>query len=240
MLYNFVQANIGAGDAVLVAFDYSPGEAGEMDRVAEPILRHLIDLDARLILVSTRPEGPAVAQRLMGSLTPEEYVYGEQYINLGYQPGEAVGVQQLLAGLTARGRPDYVNGELAADSPVMADVQTREDLALLLVLTADRSVLRWWVEQARAAAPGESLPVVAGISAALEPVAAPYLDARAGQLQGVVGGLLGAAFYARDRGVSGGLMAWLDGLAAAHLAVIGLILIGAVAHLVQRIGKRGR
>jgi hypothetical protein len=198
-LYGLIDG-LGAADDVLVAFDYGPAQADELNPVAQPILEHVIDQGADVSIVSTRPDGPLVASALMSDVTDSL----DRYTLLSYRPGAATAVSQLL---TAAGQ-----------SPT-----------LLLVLTSRAGPLRRWVEQAQAHY-GDQLPVALVGSAALEPAASPYLDTSARQLRGSVHGLRGAATYEALRGGRGDATRRLNALAAGHIAVTGLILVGAIVY----------
>ena len=194
---------LSAESTVLVAFEYGPAEADELNPVAEPILRHLLDQRARISIVSTRPEGQSTAAGLLNRITAAERGYtAGQYTLAGYRTSEAMGVAQLLRA-----------------------TETRP--ALVLVLTAQPGPLRWWVEQTRALY-GDALPVVAGMSAALEPAASPYLESNARQLEGAISGLSGAAAYEALRQSAGQATQRLNALAAGHVAIVGLMILGAV------------
>jgi hypothetical protein len=201
-LYEAVEG-LGAGDEVLVAFDYGLPEADELDVVARPILEHVIDQDAGVSIVSTRPDGPLVAAALMGGIADSP----DQYRQFGYRPGAATAASQLLA---------------ATDRPP----------TLLLVLTSRAAPLRRWVEQVRARY-GDRLPVVLAGSAAIEPAASPFLDPGAGQLSGSIHGVRGAASYEALRGVGGEAEQRLNALAAGHLAIILLMTAGALFYGLQ-------
>jgi hypothetical protein len=75
---------------------------------------------------------------------------------------------------------------------------------------------------------GDTLPVVAGMSAALEPAASPYLESNAKQLEGAINGLSGAATYEVLRQSEGQATQRLNALAAGHIAIVGLMILGAV------------
>jgi len=205
--------DVSAGGTVLVAFEYGPAEADELNLVAEPILRHVLDQGAHVSAVSTRPEGLTIAAGLLSGIVESGGSYTEtQYsVSDNYRPGGATGVSQLLAEAGTHPR-------------------------LLLVLTAQPAPLRWWVEQTDAR-PGTP-PIVAGVSAILESTASPYLDANAGQLEGAVHGLSGAAAYEKLHGARGQATQRLDILAAGHLVMVGLMIIGAILHTIG--GFRGR
>jgi IS5 family transposase len=205
-LHNAIQG-LSAGDTVLVAFEYGPAEADELDLVAEPILRHVLAQGARISVVSTRPERLAVAEGLLSTIEAPEEQYTQRY-----RPGDATGVSQLLA-------------------------EVDNQPTLLLVLTAQPGPLRWWVEQAHALY-GDTIPVAAGVSAALEPAASPYLDVSARQMEGAIIGLRGAAAYetpgeSPERGTLR-----LNALAVGHLAIVGLMILGASLYALD--GLRGR
>jgi len=206
--YNSIQG-VSAGNTVLVAFEYGPSEADELDLVAEPILRHLRDQGAHISIVTTRPERLAVATGLLSHIQVSEEQVTTPH---DYRPGDATGVSQLLAD--------------AVPPP-----------KLILVLTAQPGPLRWWVEQTYALY-GDALPIVAGTSAALEPATSPYLDVSAGQLEGAVNGLRGAAAYETRRGSAGRATQRLDTLAVGHIAVVGLMVLGAAFYAPSGLRRR--
>ncbi len=195
---------LDVGDHVLVAFDYGPPEADELSAVAQPVLTHVLERGAQISIASTRPDGPLVARAMMAKIADSR----DQYTFIGYRPGTATAVSQLLG--TADGSP-----------------------RLLLILTSRPTPLRLWIEQANARY-GDQLPVVAVGSAALEPVASPYLDANAGQLEGAIHGLKGAAAYEARRGTVGSATQRLDALAAGHIAIVVLMIVGALVHALGR------
>ena len=208
-MYDLIQGT-SAESTALVAFEYGPPEADELNLVAEPILRHLLDQGAHISIASTRPEGQAIAAGLLSDLAASE----EQYTLLGYRPGDAAGVSQFLS--AAEPRP-----------------------TLILVLTAQPGPLRWWVEQTRALY-GDTLPAVAGVSAALEPAAGPYLDASAKQLVGAVSGLSGAAAYETLHSPAGPATQRLNALTAGHVAIVGLMILGALFYMLGSPRGRGK
>ncbi len=192
--------NVSANDTILVAFEYGPAEADELDLVAQPILGHLLDQGAKLSIVATRPEALATADELLRRMGVPEQARPQQR----YRPGNALGISQLLAGVDT--------------SP-----------KLVVVLTAEPGQLRGWIEQTQTTGNGQ-VPIVAGVSAALEPTASVYLDPSAGQLDGAVLGLRGAASYETLLGSPGPATQQLNALALAHLTAIALMIVGAIVH----------
>jgi hypothetical protein len=189
-----------AGEDVLVAFDYGPPEADELSVAARPVLEHLFARGGTASIVSTRPDGTLIAEAVMRDIAASE----DQYRVVGYRPGTSTAVSQLLSSVD-------------------------REPAMLLLLTSRAMPLRIWIEQVSARY-GEDLPLAVVGSAALEPVASPYLEPTAGQLAGAIHGLAGAASYEALREAASGATERLDALAAGHIAIVILVIVGALIH----------
>ncbi len=213
---------------VLLAWEYSPAESDEMDRVARPLIEHLLRRGARLIVVSTRLEGPAAAEALLASRLADPSERSQRIANLGYLPGQAAGVREALENLD--GRTEAITGLPASQTEAMAGVHSVADVGMVVVLAAQPDDLKTWLEQISIANP--NMPVVAGVSARTELISTPYLTA--GQLGGMVAGLTGGAVYERqlDTGRGREYEYYLTSLGVAQLTVAALMVIGALIFLV--------
>lgn len=212
--FDRIEASVQPGTPVLVAFEYDPGEADEMDRVAEPLLHHLLQRGARLTIVSTRPEGSLLAERLLTDLVATGLITTtqrtDQVTSLGYRPGQTLGVRDAL-------------NEQAGN------------VAMIVVLAGQQGDLQAWVEQVSAYNP--NLPILSGISARSEPVARPYLRASS-PLQGMVTGLAGAAAYESRLGSSSGRVTlYLRSLTLTQGVVVALMVVGAAIFLLRGKGR---
>jgi hypothetical protein len=206
-MYTLIEG-ISEGQSVLVAFEYGPANADELNTVARAILEHLVARQAKISVASTQPEGLAVARTLRSSI--DSLKYDEE----AYRPGNATGVSQILASTSTR--PD-----------------------LIIVLAAYPESMRWWIEQTRAHYGDASPPIAAGVSAALEIAASPYLDVNAHQLQGIVSGLGGATAYETRRGTAAQATRQLDALLAGHLLIVASMLAGAAFYAAGGPRRRG-
>jgi hypothetical protein len=97
------------------------------------------------------------------------------------------------------------------------------EVALVVVLAGDRDGLIGWVEQV---APQSDVPIVAGLTQALDPIAAPYLTA--GALDGAVAGLPAATAYEVVRpGDDAAFTGYLPAYNLARVVAIAAMLIAA-------------
>ncbi len=199
-----------AGDVALVAFEYGPAEAGELGVLAKPILWHLEEKGAVIWVRTTRSDGQALADALRVDMSITEQ-YTPTYGSSAYVPGGAVGVARALARCDRQ--------DPGSDPSECPDI--------VLVLAGQMAPLQWWVEQVQAR--DIRPPVVAAVGASVVPAANPYLAANGGRIAGLVGGLAGAAAYEAQLGnVLSPTTRMLNGLAAGHLTVAALMVVGAL------------
>jgi ribosomal protein L40E len=222
------------GSTVLVSFDYGPTYAGEMDVLAQAVIRQLASRSIRLVGISTKPAGLGLAQANMDGIAAEQpaYRYGVDYVLLGYLPGQEVGLRALHNDLRGAFKIDHVQGLPLADLPIMSQVHSLHDVSAVLLLADDQQTVRQWVEQVGSR---EEITLYALVTAAIEPLLTPYRQS--GQLANLVGGATGAAEYAV---ASGGQVAALD-LADGYAALfVVLVLIAVITNAVFISGGDGK
>jgi hypothetical protein len=174
--------NASGGRPVLLAFEYTPALAGELDLQAAIFLRQLSASATPIIVVTQQAAGVPMARQATAGLT------GLIVHEIGFLPGEAVGLRRLGSCLGSRPDCDTIYGQ-----PLAPDLQRAlAETALVIVITADRSSLVNWIEQV---AVQSDVPVVAAVSQSLAPVAAAYYAS--GQLEAIMAGLPAAAAYER-------------------------------------------
>jgi hypothetical protein len=177
------------GANVLVVIDYEPALAGEMEAIGGPVLDQMVSRSqANLSFLSTTPNGPALAERLLASagintLDGFGYQAGVQYHNLGFLPGGSAGVLGFVEG------PGNV-------IPA-AQVASFSEYAAILVMTDHAESGRVWVEQLQNRKQIDPLlagqPLLVAASAQAGPLLQPYVDSR--QVAGMLSGLADAARY---------------------------------------------
>ena len=204
-----------AGQPVLLAVEYTPAMAAELSPQAELLLTQLEANGSPVLLTSQYAAGTAVANNLA--------VDGDAQ-QLGYLPGEGVGLRQLGDCLAGRNQCDQLNGRMLPEELRTNLSQT----SLIIVLTGDRDNLVNWVEQVGSVA--TNVPIAAGVTQALTPLASSY--AATGQLSGLLSGVPDAATYAQivqpaEESLLAQQNAQIIGqLLAATLLIIGLLVYG--------------
>jgi len=167
-------------NTALLAFDYTPAMAGELDVIADSLLAELADGNSSVLTVSQAAAGVVMAQQAV------ERSDIKQSYDLGFLPGDAVGLRGLANCLSAGGECNSIVGVPLPDEAALL----LEDVSLIIILTGDRDSLVNWVEQVGLQTEASML---AGITQSLGPVSAPYLASE--QLVGIIEGAPAAAIY---------------------------------------------
>ncbi len=227
-------------DIVLLSIEYTPATEAEMQPLARVVLHDLLGHGARVLTVSQQPEGPALAQRLLDEASAT-YPYGERTLNLGYLPGEAVGVRSLerLQGRQVYASPNRMCHTLG-ECPTWRDVRGIEDVKLFVIVADCAEPVRWWIEQLPTMFLGNR-PMIAAVSAVALPTLRPYLisaSAARTRLEGLIGGVTAAAAYEIYTGEPGRALGMMAAQSAAHLGLFVVALAGIFAGIRAGTGRQ--
>ena len=181
------------GQPVLIAFDYQPAAMGELHTASASVVDHLMDQGVYLSFISTQPTGPAMAEHFLLTTQAEHgYKHNQQYINLGYLPGESAGLVSFLIA-PKKIIPLAFNGSNAWGSPPLANVNSIGDFKMILVITDDPNTAKIWIEQLGPYL--EDTPITMVISAQAEPLIQPYFRSSPQYLSGYVSGIIDSMKY---------------------------------------------
>ena len=225
---------LDADDPVLVVMDYQPALAGEMEATLSPVLDDLMIQGTRLTFVSTSPTGPLMVSRIMEHMYPiHGYMPNEQYVDLGYLPGDAAGIQ-IFANNPEQAIGSEGFGNRFWTKPPLDGVNKLSDFSAIVVVTDNPDDGRIWIEQAVPLLKGK--PILMVISAQAEPMLRPYYDSK--QIMGILTGLSGGAIYEQQMGRPGLARAYWDSYGFGLMAAELLIFVGGVWSLISGIIAR--
>ena len=177
-------SQINSGDAILVAVEYDPGLAAELEEAAAGPLQILSEKNATITLISTSPTGPALGEALISQAPGWKDIYIGSSANLGYIAGGSTAVAQLasssLAGHVILNNLTRSPIRLPKDWPIQ---QNLRDYQAIILLTDNVETGRAWVEQISPAL-GET-PLLIISSAQSAPVLQAYTGA---QVQSLISG----------------------------------------------------
>ncbi len=232
-MFDHIEGGLSVDSPVLLAVDFDPALWGEMKLASQPVIDHLMAREARIVIVSTRPTGPALAALLLRDAVAVRVGYNleEKTENLGYLPGDMISLLE-FAHQPAFAAPANLAGELAWQRSTLRGIATMQDFSSVVVLTDTAETGRAWVEQVQPEM--GDVPLLMVTSAQAAPMMAPFVES--GQVDGMVSGLLGGVLYSQWTRQEGPGQAYLASyqvgvLLALALALGGGLISGAVALL---------
>ena len=193
---------------VLIAFEYTPATAGELNAEAETLLAAFAENGTPVIVVSQSAAGSTIART---------HLPVDDGMQIGMVSGGTAGLRQLGECINDTGCTTLLGRALPADEQEMLG-----DVALILLLTGERDTMVNWIEQVSTP---NNIPLITGLTESIAPLALPYYDS--GQLAGMMIGWRETAVYQQQwlAEQESGTLAGLNAQALLQLGAV-LLLIG--------------
>lgn len=176
---------------VLLAFDFDPASAGELNPMAVSLVHQCAQKGHRMYFISLWPVGPQMIMDAVNKVIKVHYpemVYGEDYVNLGFKAGNEQVIKVMGVDLTTEFRTD-VEGTTLSQIPMMSGITNLEDFDLIAEISAGYPGSKEWVLYASTQF---NIPLVSGMTGVQAPQLYPYFP---NQLKGLLGAIKGAAEY---------------------------------------------
>lgn len=181
--YDYVES-MTDGDYVLVAAEYGPSAAGELDAHTRNILTHIIEQGAVPVIVSSNVTGLLRAETIAGEIAPDAQDSGAYHV-IRYLPAGTIGLRDL-----SRSTASVVQVSSQGQATDL-NINTLSDFAGGVLVTDSAETVRAWMEQVAPSAPFE---FVVATGYAGEPFTVPY-TVRRGSIGGLLAGYEDAMTY---------------------------------------------
>ena len=234
------------GSLAFIAFDFGPSTKAENEPQAELLFEHLLRRRIPVAVFSLYPHAVGflssvperVVERLHREYPDEQWVYGKDWVNLGYRPGTALFIQ---AAAKSNNLAEFLGKDAAGASlqrlPIFESVTSLESVSFLGEVTGLAGIFDIYVQFFQRE--GYVPPLGHGCTSITIPEAYIYLDS--GQLQGVLEGITGTAWYSHllkkefpHREEDTDLHTVNTALGCAQLFIIFLIILGNGKAFMQR------
>ena len=246
--YDAIQ-NLPEGSIVLFSFDYDPSTMPELQPMAIAMLYHCFTKHLKVIMIALWPQGPQMAelsmQEVNKQLEAENFPlpeYGKDYVNLGYKSAGGlviIGMATSFAGIF----PLDTYGTPISELPLMDKIKSGKELQAVVDLSAGDPGIPAWVMVSRMAGypqapePGSTditgkMYLLGGTTAVSAPGFYPYLNTN--QMQGLLGGMRGAADYETLVNTPGTASAGMDPQSIAHLVIVLFIIMANVFFFLEK------
>jgi hypothetical protein len=184
--------NLSPGDRVLLAWDYDPSTAGELEPMATCFAYHCARKGLKLYFITLLPVGPQMIDESIDRVIKQDFpelVYGEDYVNLGFKSGNEGVVKVIVTDLRKLYTTDH-RGTNIDQIPMCKDVESIQQMKLIANVSGAYPGTKEWVQYA--STPYPLIRCVAGCTGVQAPLLYPYIP---NQLNGLLGAIKGAAEY---------------------------------------------
>jgi len=222
-LYKYIE-KLPNDSVVLVSIGYDPSSMPELYPMTLAVVRHCFKKNLRVLGVSLTPTGIGLGEMAIKTAA-EEYAKKEgiDYVYLGFKPGPVnFGMGE---DIHATFPTDY-NGVKMDDLPMMKNISTYKDIAIIVEYTASYS------SYIGSAVTKYNATLAVGVTAVGAADFYPYLQTK--QIIALLGGLRSAAEYELLIGKPDKGFIRMDSQSIAHLLIIVLIIIGNIAYFATR------
>ena len=181
------------GDPVLLSFDFDPASEGELGPMATAFVRHCCEKRLKMYFMSLWPVGPQMIDDAIAKVIRSDFpelVYGEDYVNIGFKPGNEGVIKVIVTDLRQLYTTDD-QGTTIDQIPMMKGIHSVQDFKLVINVSAGYAGTKEWVQYAATPYP-DKIKIVAGCTGVQAPLLYPYIPQ---QLPGLLGAIKGAAEY---------------------------------------------
>lgn len=228
-LYDLIE-RLPEGSVVLMSIDYDPSGAPELQPATLSILRHCFKRNLKLMMIALWAPGVPLGTNALEQVAVNEYKkqYGVDFVNFGYRPGGGIFMINLGRDIH-NACPKDINGTPVEDLPMMKSVRTARDIALVISMSMGDPGTDQWILYYHARYRGN-------LATAQTAIGAPryYQYLQTGQLVGLIGGMKGAAEYEKLVNARGLATVGMDSQSAAHILIIGLVILGNIIYWTER------
>jgi hypothetical protein len=205
---------------LFMSFDFDPASKPELHPQAIALLRHAFRKNLRVVTMTLWVTGTGLADQIVTQVAKEMgKENGKDYVFLGWSPGNTAVIINLGQNLYTAFPSDY-GGKPTKGLPVLDGVQSLKDVAYLVSLGAGNPGVEAWYVFGK---DKYKFEMGGGCTGVMAPGLYPLL--RSGQINGLIGGLRGAAEYESLIDQKGKAVAGMDAQSATHVAIIVLVII---------------
>lgn len=233
-VYDYIE-NLPERSVFLLSLDFDPASKPELHPQAVAILRHAFRKNLRVVAMTLWVSGTGMADQLVTQVAMEAgKERGKDYVFLGWSPGGTAVIINMGQDLYTAFPSDYA-GQPTKGQPVLDGVKSLKDVTYTVSLGAGNPGVEAWYVFGK---DKYKFELGGGCTGVIAPGLYPLL--RSGQINGLIGGLRGAAEYESLVGQKGRAVAGMDAQSATHLAIIVLVMICNLFYFSLRRKEKGR
>jgi len=221
------------GSVFLLSMDFDPASKPELEPQAVALLRHAFRKNLKVIVMTLLVSGTGLAEQILTRVAEESGKVNEQdYVFLGWSPGAGALIIAMGQNLYEAFPTDYYN-RTTKEIPLLSTVQSLRQVDYAISLAAGFPGVEDWYIYGK---DKYQFELGAGCTGVIAPGLYPLL--RSGQINGLIGGLRGAAEYEGMIHQKGSAVAGMDAQSTTHFAIIIMVMLCNTFYFLSRRANR--
>lgn len=231
-IYDTIES-LPEGSNIMLAADFDPASQPELYPMLKAVLEHIVRKKHKVEIVVLWINGPNLVAKAIDEIKIDypDWKSGEDYAFLGFQVGGTVVIMSMGNDISKTFPKDHY-GNATAPMPIIKNFNRLKEADYMVMLEAGNSG-DWWIVYGTEKF---NIPVGAGVTAVIAPQYYPYLQA--GQIDGIIGGLRGAAEYEKLIGKPGIATSAMDSQSVVHALIFMAIILANMFAMMLSVQKR--
>lgn len=227
--YNLIES-LPSESKILIAFDFGPSTAPELYPAAIATFKHCFRKNMKVVVLTVWPDGASLTEKAFDDIKKDfpDKVYGVDYINLGYKPGEIAPIQGIAIDLPKTFSVD-IKGKDVAQYPIMQGIKKASSFDAIVSLSAGIPGIVEYINIIQAQ---YNVKLVTAVTAVTAPQQASFFDSK--QILGLLGGAKGVAEYELLLKAPGGAINLMSAQSFGHLAIVIFVIIANIAYFLSK------
>lgn len=227
-VYDYIES-LPEGSVFLLSLDFDPSSKPELYPQAVALLHHAFRKNLRVVAMTLWVSGTGLADQIITQVAHE---MGKEdtkdYVFLGWSPGGTAVIINMGQNLYTTFPTDY-HGRPTKGLVVLEGVNSLRDVDYAVSLGAGNPGVEAWYVFGK---DKYKFEMGGGCTGVMAPGLYPLL--RSGQINGLIGGLRGAAEYESLIGRKGQAVAGMDAQSVTHMAIVVLVMLCNLFYFVAR------
>lgn len=233
-VYDYIE-KLPERSVLLLSLDFDPASKPELHPQAVAILRHAFRKNLRVVAMTLWVSGTGMADQVIDEVARDAGKQkGRDYVFLGWSPGGSSVIINMGQDLYKAFPSDYA-GKPTKGLPVLDGINNLRDVSYAISLGAGNPGVEAWYVFGK---DKYKFELGGGCTGVIAPGLYPLL--RSGQINGLIGGLRGAAEYEVLIGRKARAVAGMDAQSATHFAIIVLVILCNIFYFSARRTARRR
>lgn len=227
-VYDYIES-LPEGSVFLLSMDFDPASKPELEPQAISLLRHAFTRNLRVIVMTLWLPGTGLAEQTISKVAQDfGKEKGKDYVFLGFSPGASALIIAMGQDLYKAFPSDYYDTP-TKEIPLLKDVPNLRHIDYVVSLAAGTPGVETWYVFGK---DKYQFELGGGCTGVIAPGLYPLL--RSGQINGLIGGLRGAAEYELLIGFEGSAAGGMDAQSATHMTIIVLVLLANLFYFISR------